>query len=132
MRSTVQVCEFVKEFARKTDIYSRRLRWLEQAYYAAKGGVLPFLKEDWQGMIGHRTGGLPVEETETTGSLEIVASVVATSISSELQLWTRKEIAVLVADDGVLKELSQSDLPELLGIPLCAIREDKDAIVFDD
>ena len=132
MRSTEQVCEFVKEFARKTDIYSRRLLWLEQSYYAGKGGVPPFLKEDWQGMIGHRVGGLAVEGIETTGSLEIVAKAVATSIFSELQLWTRKEIAVLVAGDGVLKELSRSDLPALLGIPLCAIGEDKDAIVFDD
>ena len=125
MRSTVQVCEFVKEFARKTDIYSHRLLW--QVYH----GIPPFSKEDWQGMIAHHIGGLPVEEIETAGSLKTVAKAVATSIFSELQLWTRKEIAVLVADDGVLKDLSRSTLPKLFGIPLCAIEKDKDAIVCD-
>ena len=83
-------------------------------------------------MIGHHIGGLPVEEIETAGRLKTVAKAVATSIFSELQLWTRKEIAVLVTDDGVLEELSGSALPKLLGIPLCAVGEDKYAIVFDD
>ena len=125
MRSTVQVCEFVKEFALKTDIYSHRLLW--QVYH----GIPPFSKKDWQGMIGHHIGGLPVEEIETAGSLKTVAKAVATSIFSELQLWTQKEIAVLVTDDGVLKDLSRSALPKLFGIPLCAIGKDKDAIVCD-
>ena len=130
MRSTVQVCEFVKEFVHKSHIYSQRLHF--QAFYDGKDGVPSLLKEDWQVMMGHHIGGLPVEEIETAGNLISVAQAVATSIFSELQLWTLKEIAVLVTDDEVLEDLSRSALPKLLGIPLCAIGEDKDAIVFDN
>ena len=132
MRSTVQVCEFVKEFVHKTLIYSQRFLW--QAFCYGRDDVPSLLKEfeDWQVVIGHHIGGLPVEEIETAGNLISVAQAVATSIFSELQLWTLKEIAVLVTDDGVLEDLSRSSaLPKLLGIPLCAIGEDKDAIVFD-
>ncbi|CAH3026361.1 unnamed protein product [Porites evermanni] len=115
MRSTEQVFEFVKEFAHKNGIYSQILD-SKQVYYDRK--------EDWQVIIGHRIGGLPVEEIET-GSLETVA----TNIFSEVQQWTLKEIAVLVTDDWILEDLSS--LCKLLGIPLCAIEEDKDALVFD-
>ena len=123
MRSTVQVCEFVKEFAHKTGIYSQRLI-SKQAYYHSQGDVTPSLKEDWQVKIGHHIGGLPVEEIET-GSL----GTVVTNIFSEVQQWTRKEIAVLVTDDWILEDLSP--LCKWLGIPLCAIGEDKDALVLD-
>ena len=124
MRSTEQVFEFVKEFAHKNCIYSQILD-SKQVYYDRKGYVPdPSWKEDWQVMIGHRIGGLPVEEIET-GSLETVA----TNIFSEVQQWTLKEIAVLVTDDWILEDLSS--LCKLLGIPLCAIEEDKDALVFD-
>ena len=124
MRSTEQVFEFVKEFAHKNGIYSQILD-SKQVYYDHKGYVPdPSWKEDWQVMIGHRVGGLPVEEIET-GSLETVA----TNIFSEVQQWTLKEIAVLVTDDWILEDLSS--LCKLLGIPLCAIGEDKDALVFD-
>ena len=124
MRSTEQVFEFVKEFANKNGIYSQILD-SKQVYYDRKGYVPdPSWKEDWQVMIGHRIGGLPVEEIET-GSLETVA----TNIFSEVQQWTLKEIAVLVTDDWILEDLSS--LCKLLGIPLRAIGEDKDALVFD-
>ena len=124
MRSTEQVFEFVKEFAHKNGIYSQILD-SKQVYYDRKGYVPdPSWKEDWQVMIGHRIGGLPVEEIET-GSLETVA----TNIFSEVQQWTLKEIAVLVTDDWILEDLSS--LCKLLGISLCAIGEDKDALVFD-
>lgn len=124
MRSTEQVFEFVKEFAHKSGIYSQILD-SKQAYYVSKGyRPYPFLKEDWQVMIGHRIGGLPVEEIET-GGLETVA----TNIFSEVHKWTLKEIAVLVTDDWILEDLSS--LCKWLAIPLCAIGEDKDALVFD-
>lgn len=124
MRSTEQVFEFVKEFAHKNRLYSRILE-SKQAYYNGKGYFPdPSLKEDWQGMIGHRIGGLPVEEIET-GGLETVA----TNIFSEVHKWTLKKIAVLVTDDWILEDLSS--LCKWLGIPLCAIGEDKDALVFD-
>ena len=126
MRSTVPVCEFVQEFAHKTGIYSQRLI-SKQTFYDNYIVDTPSFKEDWQVMIGHRIGGLPVEEIETcTGSLETVA----TNIFSEVQQWTLKEIAVLVIDDWILEGLFRSALSKL-GIPLCAIGEDKDAIVFD-
>ena len=124
MRSTEQVFEFVKEFAHKDGIYSQILD-SKQVYYDRKGYVPdPSGKEDWQAMIGHRIGGLPVEEIETD-----VLKTVATNISSEVHKWTLKEIAVLVTDDWILGDLSL--LCKRLCIPFCAIGEDKDALVLD-
>lgn len=124
MRSTEQVFEFVKEFAHNTGIYSQILD-SKQAYCVGKGYVPdPSLKEDQEVMIGHRIGGLPVEEIET-GGLETVA----TNIFSEVHKWTLKEIAVLVTDDWILEDLSS--LSKGHSIPLCSIGEDKDALVFD-
>lgn len=124
MRSTEKVFEFVKEFAHKNGIYSQILD-SKQVYYDRKGYVLdPSGKEDWQAMIGHRIGGLPVEEIETD-----VLKTVATNISSEVHKWTLKEIAVLVTDDWILGDLSL--LCKRLCIPFCAIGEDKDALVLD-
>ena len=124
MRSTEQVFEFVKEFAHKNGIYSQILD-SKQVYYDRKGYVPdPSGKEEWQVMIGHRIGGLPVEEIETD-----VLKTVATNISSEVHKWTLKEIAVLVTDDWILGDLSL--LCKRLCIPFCAIGEDKDALVLD-
>lgn len=124
MRSTEQVFEFVKEFAHKNGIYSQILD-SKQVYYDRKGYVPdPSRKEDWQVMIGHRIGGLPVEEIETD-----VLKTVATNISSEVHKWTLKEITVSVTDDWILGDLSL--LCKQLCIPFCAIGEDKDALVLD-
>ena len=122
MRSTEQVFEFVQEFAHKTGIYSQIV---DSKHCYMKGNVPdPSWKDDWQVIIGHRIGGLPVEEIETY-SLETLA----TNIFSEVRKWRLKEVVVLVTDYRILKYLAFSCI--LRGIPWCAIGEDKDALVLD-
>ena len=127
MRSTEQVFEFVKEFAHKTGLYSRMLFGKEQQYKSKHGDhVPPFLKEYWQGMIGHRVGGYQVEEVETDSLKKVLESILGEVHVKRQKL---KEVAVLVTSDWMLEDLSSRC--KNVGIPLCAVGEAKDALVLD-
>ncbi|XP_073240254.1 uncharacterized protein [Porites lutea] len=127
MRSTEQVFEFVKKFAHKTGFYSKMLSRKEQLYKSKHGDdVPPFLKELWQGTIGHRVGGYQVEEVETD-SLEMVLESILGEVHVNRQKL--KEVAVLVTSDWMLEDLSS--MCKNVGIPLCAVGEAKDALVLD-
>ena len=127
MRSTEQVFEFVKQFAHKTGFYSKMLCGKEQLYKSEHGDdVPPFLKEYWQGMIGHRIGGYQVQEVETDSLKKVLESILGEVHVKRQKL---KEVAVLVTSDWMLEELSS--MCKNVGIPLCAVGEAKDALVLD-
>ena len=127
MRSTEPVFEFVKKFAHETGFYSRMLYGKEQLYKSEHGDdVPPLLKEYWQGVIGHRVGGYPVEEVETDSLKKVLESILGEVRVKRQKL---KEVAVLVTSDWMLKDLSSMCKYE--GIPLCAVGEAKDALVLD-
>ena len=127
MRSTEQVFEFVKQFAHKTGFYSKMLCGKEQRYKSEHGDdVPPFLKEYWQGMIGHRVGGYQVQEVETDSLKKVLESILGEVHVTRQKL---KEVAVLVTSDWMLEDLSSMCKNE--GISLCAVGEAKDALVLD-
>ena len=127
MRSTEQVFEFVKQFAHKTGFYSKMLYGKEQLYKSKHGDdVPPFLKEYWQGMIGHRVGGYQVQEVETDSLKKVLESILGEVHVKRQKL---KEVAVLVTSDWMLEDLSS--MCKNVGIPLCAVGEAKDALVLD-
>ena len=127
MRSTEQVFEFVKTFAHETKFYSAMLYAKEERYKSEHGDdVPPFLKDDWQGMIGHRVGGCQVEEVETDSLEKVLKSILGEVHEKRQKL---KEVAVLVTSDWMLKDLSSMCRNE--GIPLCAVGEAKDALLLD-
>ena len=127
MRSTEQVFEFVKKFAHKTGFYSTMFYLKEQRYKIEHGDdVPPFLKEAWQGMIGHRIGGWQVEEVETDSLKKVLESILGEVHVTRQKL---KEVAVLVTSDWMLEDLSSMCKNE--GISLCAVGEAKDALVLD-
>ena len=127
MRSTEQVFEFVKQFAHKTGFYSKMLGGKEQLYKSKHGDdVPPFLKEYWQGMIGHRVGGYQVQEVETDSLKKVLESILGEVHVKRQKL---KEVAVLVTSDWMLEDLSS--MCKNVGIPLCAVGEAKDALVLD-
>lgn len=127
MRSTEQVFEFVKQFAHKTGFYSKMLCGKEQLYKSKHGDdVPPFLKEYWQGMIGHRVGGYQVQEVETDSLKKVLESILGEVHVKRQKL---KEVAVLVTSDWMLEDLSS--MCKNVGIPLCAVGEAKDALVLD-
>ena len=127
MRSTEQVFEFVKKVAHKTGFYSKMLCGKEQLYKSKHGDdVPPFLKEYWQGMIGHRFGGYQVMEVETDSLKKVLESILGEVHVKRQKL---KEVAVLVTSDWMLEDLSSMCKDE--GIPLCAVGEAKDALVLD-
>ena len=127
MRSTEQVFEFVKKFAHKTGLYSKMLFGKEQLYKSKHGDdVPPFLKEYWQGMIGHRVGRYQVEEVETDSLEKVLESILGEVHVKRQKL---KEVAVLVTSDWMLEDLSS--MCKNVGIPLCAVGEAKDALVLD-
>lgn len=127
MRSTEQVFEFVRKFAHKTGFYSKMLCRKEQLYKSKHGDDVPhFLKEYWQGTIGHRVGGHQVEEVETNSLKKVLESILGEVHVNRQKL---KEVAVLVTSDWMLEELSS--MCKNVGIPLCAVGEAKDALVLD-
>lgn len=127
MRSTEQVFGFVKEFAHKSDIYSQILKSKQfSSDCNGRSDVPPSLKEEWQGIIGHRIGGFQVNEVESDSLEEVLASIFR---EVHVQRQKLKEVAVLVTNDWMLEDLSA--MCKVVGIPLCAVGEAKDALVLD-
>ena len=109
MRSTEQVFDFVKTFAERADIYSLILR-------TKQADGLSLEKQFLQGVIGHRIRGFDVEVVHDLGLKAVLARILDEVGVQKREL---KEVAVLVASDGILKDLVP--MCEAVEIPLCAV-----------